>query len=144
MTPIKFETELPIKINVIEEHYNAKYVGDFCVKDRNDNFVPETVAIFWQETPPEGYNEYFAIFVRNGKVMITDGSTAFDKPIIAAIANDGEIVYSRDRWDMRHSKDGSVFIDGGRDYVKTNASKFCELKVIGPDIFIIEKENEKC
>lgn len=144
MKTIKFETELPIKVDLIEQRYNAKYVGDFCIKDQNGYFIPETVAIFWQESPPEDYGHYFAIFIRNGKVMITDGSTAFDSPIIAAVANDGEIVYSRDRWDMRHSKDGSIFIDGGRDYVKTNGSKFCELKVIGPDIFITEKENEKC
>lgn len=144
MTTIKFKTELPIDVSIVEEKYNAKYVGDFCIKDQNGNYSLDDFAIFWQETPPiEGYSNYFAVFIRNGRPYITDGSTAVEKPITAVIANDGEIVYSRNRWDCRHSKDGSVFIDGGRDYVRTDGRNFCTLEIIGPDILVFEREDIK-
>ncbi|HET8686332.1 MAG TPA: hypothetical protein VFM18_06670 [Methanosarcina sp.] len=141
---IKFETELPINVKMIEEKYNATYVGDFCVKTHSGVYDTQEAAIFWQETPPvEGYSNYFAIVIRNGQPFITDGYGAVENSIVGAIANDGEIIYSRHRWDCRHSKDGSIFIDGGRDYVRTNARNFCTLEVIGPDIFVFENGVQK-
>jgi hypothetical protein len=50
--------------------------------------------------------------------MITNAMSAFEHPILGAVADDGEIVVSGYRHDYRRSKDGTVFIDGGRDYTK--------------------------
>ena len=108
----------PIKIEIIEKKYNAKYVGDFCIMTKH-GWSESPVAIFWQEKPPvEGYSHYFGIFVQEDTIYITSGESAFSKPIVGIVADDGEVVYSRYRHDFRSSKDGSVFIDGGRDYTK--------------------------
>lgn len=132
------KSECGVKIEEVESRMNCTFVGDFCIKDRRGQFVEQTVAIFWQETPPqEGYSNYFALFVRDGKVYITSGETAFDSPIYGIVARNGEIVYSRHRWDCRSSSDGSVMIDGGRDYMRlvgdtSISAQQVELKVNGP------------
>lgn len=112
-------SEIGIDVDKVEAKYNAKFVGDFCLKGRNGDYVTNTAAVFWQETPPvEGYSHYFALVFQGGTLFIANGASAFDSPIIGVVARDGEIVYSRHRHDFRTSKDGSVTVDGGRDYLK--------------------------
>lgn len=128
-------------IETIEQKKNAKYVGDFCIKDRNGNWAEDPVSIFWQETPPvEGYSHYFGIFFRDSAMYITSGQDAADVVMDGVIANDGEILYSRYRHDYRVSKDGSAMIDGGRDYTRCQIP--CRpilLKIIGPDVVAVEE-----
>jgi hypothetical protein len=49
--------------------------------------------------------------------FIINGLTAIE-PFQAVVANNGEVVWSRYRHDYRKSQDGSVWIDGGRDYLR--------------------------
>jgi hypothetical protein len=109
-------------IGLVEKKYNAKYMDDFCIKTKTGwSEVP--AAIFWQEKPPvEGYSNYFGLFVQMGKVLITSGESAFDVPIDGLVADNGEVIYSRYRHDYQHSKDGSVTIDGGRDYLRSGGN----------------------
>ena len=139
------ETELPINIKKIEQKYNAKYIGDFCLKTRDGSWSESPAAIFWQEKPPvEGYSNYFGLFVRDDRLFITSGESAFETPIEGIVSADGEVVYSRYRWDMRGLSDDSGYIDGGRDYVKISAGKNGEfpktvlLKINGPQLEVIE------
>jgi hypothetical protein len=122
----------------VEQKYNAKYVGDFCIKDKYGNWAESPCAIFWQEKPPvEGYSNYMALFVRNDQVFITSGESVEDLRMVGAVADNGEVIYSRFRHDYVTSSDGTAMIDGGRDYTKTTLrSRLVDVVLIGPDLVI--------
>ena len=121
--------DCPFNIDAVEKKYNAKYVGELCLKSRGD-WVNAPASIFYQETPPvEGYSKYFALVIQNGTALITSGESAISEPIWVIEANDGELIYSRYRHDYRESKDKSVFIDGGRDYVRASSNKLISLEI---------------
>lgn len=140
----KQETMIGIKIEEAEKHYKATYLGDFCVKDKNDNWANQPVACFYNENPEPPYGHYFGLCIgsHDNKLYIINAESAFSKPISAVVANNGEVVYSRFRHDYRTSEDGSVFIDGGRDYTRSNTNKFVDLIVENGKLKI--KENTEC
>lgn len=120
----------PIDVAQIEKKYSSTYIGDFCLKTR-DGWSDTTAAIFYNPAPDVslGHSHYFGIFVKyppfggyvaggDGELYITKGDSAFSEPINGIIADDGEVIYSRYRHDFKTSTDGSVSIDGGRDYVR--------------------------
>lgn len=122
--------EALFNIEKVEKKYNAQYVGEFCLKNKEGQWADEAVSIFYQKTPPKkGYSHYFALIVRNGIAYITSGQSAIEGKFYAIMADDGEIIYSRFRHDYRISKDNSVFIDGGRDYVKASSSDLIEFEI---------------
>lgn len=113
------DTCQPIDIKKVEAKYNAKYVGDFCLKTKSGHWSETPAAIFWQETPPvEGYSNYFGILDQSGTIYITSGASAFSEPIEGIVARNGEVNFSRSRHDFHSSADGSVMVDGGRDYMR--------------------------
>lgn len=135
--------ELPLDVAGVEAKYNAKYVGDFCLKTANGGWSDAPGAVFYQETPPvEGYSHYFAIIDRMGSFYITSGESAFSEPITAIVGSDGEVVYSRYRHDYRSLSDGSGAIDGGRDYTKVagDFKRFRQaiLKVVGHELVLVD------
>jgi hypothetical protein len=127
----KQKTGQPINVEAVEKKYNATYMGDFCVKTKH-GWSEQPIAIFWQVKPPvEGYSHYFGLFTRDDKIMITDGSTAFSEPMSGIVANSGEVIYSRYRHDFHYSADGSVAVDGGRDYMR------CLGNIYNPRVHIV-------
>lgn len=122
----------PIDIKIIEKKYKSKYLGDFCVKRKN-GWSEQPYAIFYQPNPDVslGHSHYFGMFVNNGKLYITKGDSAFEEGLTGVVANDGEIVISCYRHDYRTSTDDSVFIDGGRDYIRSSVGcEFMKLNVV--------------
>lgn len=115
----KFNSE---QISIVEKKYDATYVCETPIKDVNGNWVNFPCAIFYTEEPhPDGSN-YFALYdyaLPDGtsRLYICNGISAVTT-ITGVVADDGEIIYSRYRHDYRTSTDGSVFVDGGRDYLK--------------------------
>jgi hypothetical protein len=119
----------PEGITKIENHYNAKFIFDSCVKDKHGNWANMPMAIFYQADAskiPEGGSQYFGMYLRSVSPLepkspivpfIINGLTAIE-PFQAVVANNGEVVWSRYRHDYRKSQDGSVWIDGGRDYLR--------------------------
>jgi hypothetical protein len=110
--PLLFTEE---EIKKIEQLRSAKYV---CATE----YRGHTVEVFYGDTAhPVSGSRYFALYYGKDtlELMITDGSFIEKQQINAVIADNGEIVYSRDRHDYRQSEDGSVFIDGGRDYTRS-------------------------
>ena len=109
-------------IKTIEDHYGGKFVGSFCIKRTDGSWNDTPVDVFYQPYPDvtKGYTHYFGMYRHplTKHVMITNAMSAFEHPILGAVADDGEIVVSGYRHDYRRSKDGTVFIDGGRDYTK--------------------------
>lgn len=124
--------ECPFNIKNVEKKYNAKWVGQFPLKTSGGGWSSDVAGnVFFQEVPPvAGYSQYFALIIQHGTAMITTGKDAVEGTIVGVVADDGEIIYSRYRHDYRVSKDGTVIIDGGRDYTKTNRpDKLINMKI---------------
>lgn len=115
----------PKQIAIIEEKYNAKYVFESCIKNSNGGWVNFPVAIFYtEEAHPEGSN-YFAFYERDGRFYISNGISATE-PFFGVLVED-EVIYSRYRHDFRERN--GIFVDGGRDYIRSSSNKTVELKV---------------
>lgn len=135
-------SECKFDIEQVEVVYNAFYVGEFCLKKKDGGWHNFPVSVFYQETPPvEGYSNYFALYIRYADVLITDGSSAVEGVISCVRADDGEIIYSAYRHDFCVSKDESVFIDGGRDYIKSSISPIIPFKIEN-GVFVEINEND--
>lgn len=124
----------------VEEKYNAKFVGQLCLRTKSGGWQGDDCGdVYYQATPPvEGYSNYFALVNQGGSLYITSGASAVEGEISGVRADDGEIVYSRYRHDMRHSTDQSVWIDGGRDYVRTGPRVLVQLKIVDGEWFELE------
>ena len=96
------------------------------------------MSIFYVAVPKNpNYSNYFALFKRGNHTLITDGISATQGTIVAVKADNGEIIYSRYRNDFRGAKDGSVWIDGGRDYTRTSSFKdTIGLRIVDGEIVI--------
>lgn len=139
---IKFEEKTSFLgqalIDKIKQRYPGTYIADLCVKDKYGNWLNQPAAIFYQENPPHGYSNYFAIMHNPmGSLVITSGASAVEGEIVAAIAENGQPIISAYRHDYKLSDDGSVFIDGGRDYVRTNTTHLVHLKVVKDQLEIV-------
>lgn len=137
-------------VSLVEKKYNATYVADLCLKNKDGGWINSPSAVFYCESPskPE-YSNYFAIILRNNpsspkgavQSFITDGASAVSEPIIGIVADDGEVVFSRYRHDSRVSKDGSVSIDGGRDYIKSNNhERLVEINIVDGKLMLKSPE----
>lgn len=118
--PLLFSKENTKKI---EQLRKATYV---CDTEHNGIHV----AIFYGDTThPISNSRYFGLYYGDS-LMITNGSFIEEQEIIGVVADNEEIIYSRHRHDFRYSSDGSVFVDGGRNYIRTNTPKQVILKVV--------------
>jgi hypothetical protein len=113
----------PEGIAKIEKAYNAKYVFESCIKDRDGGWCNWPSAIFYtEEAHPQGSN-YFALYHervsigREPQFMITNGISAIE-PFDALQVGD-DVIYSRYRHDYREYK--GYMVDGGRDYFRRSA-----------------------
>lgn len=118
----------PLDIEKCEQKYNAKYIGDFQTKRPDGTWNKKPCAIFYVENPDisKGHSNYFGLFmelislnpIKYGKMFITNGLSAVEEPFNAIKADNNEYIISSYTDDYRVSKDHSVFIDGGRDYIR--------------------------
>lgn len=130
------ETFRPDGIALIESNHRAIYVFESCIGKVTDkvgvwNWVNQPVAIFYQPDPalvPENGSHHFGIYRQRtldglpAQVMICNAISCAE-PFTGIVADNGDIIYSRYRHDMRTSPDGSVWIDGGRDYTRHDPTK---------------------
>jgi hypothetical protein len=134
-----------VNIDAVEKKYNAKYVGQLCLRTKDGGWQGDDCGeVFYQETPPvEGYSNYFALIRQAGVVYIASGASAVEGVLDGVIANDGEIIYSRYRHDGRYSQDRSAFIDGGRDYLRCNVPCVnIRMKIINGEFYQLEEGDE--
>lgn len=127
------DTFTPEQIAKIEKVRNARYVFETSIKDKHGIWSNIPVAVFYDLNPTEYESSYFGVYLEGaGNIYVTSAQSIEDEPITGVVADSGEIVYSRHRHDFRRSQDGSVFIDGGRDYVRSGMyprEMFVEMKV---------------
>ncbi len=124
----------------IEREKNAKYVCETCLRNTSGGWSLTPVAVFWNRDPaniPEGGSPWFGLYYRPEyphpeapmTLFIVNAISATQHPIIGAVAANGDIVYSHHRHDMRYSPDESVWIDGGRDYVRHGGGELVNLQI---------------
>ena len=118
------------KVLSVPKYQGAIFMGPWArgVKERGWSETP--VDVFYQPNPDLslGHKNYFGLFLSLsygpkgnpilGDLYICDATSCFSEPINGIVADDGEVVMSRWRHDERYSADDSVWIDGGRDYLR--------------------------
>lgn len=127
-------------IEIIEHNYKATFVGDFCGKDTLGNWCNFPIAVFYQEFPDveAGHTHYFGIYNDfEGRTWITSADKMVEEPVWGFYCGD-EIVYSAYRNDFQER--GRTFVDGGRDYQRTN-TVLRPFKVV-KDQLVEVKDNE--
>lgn len=113
----------------IEKKFNARFICETPLLV-GDSWNNSPSLIFYSDVPhPQGSN-WFAVTRYNDQAIISNAIDIVNQPITGIKADDGSIIYSHCRHDMRTSPDQSVWIDGGRDYVRTgNASRLVTLRI---------------
>lgn len=103
------------QIRVLEQHHAARYMGFWCVRQRDGTWSDTPVDVFYKP----GTGHYFGVFLLNNQTIMADADSAFSDPMTGVLLNTGEVLVSRFRHDLQ-SRQG-IGIDGGRDYVKVSA-----------------------
>jgi hypothetical protein len=142
-------------ITLIEEKNNARYVCETAIKNISGQWSEQPVAVFWNKDPANipagGSSPWFGMFHRFASwqeyedppreplLYITNAISVIGETIQGIIADNGDVIYSRYRHDYRHSPDGSVWIDGGRDYTRTGPcpNGMVDLQIIEGDLKIV-------
>jgi hypothetical protein len=129
-------------IRIIENKYQARYVGYWCTKNPRGGWNESPVDVFYVENPDrsKGHTNYFGMFRRDKEVLITDASSAFSEKMTGILCEDGEVIVSRYRHD--YVTKGDNMIDGGRDYLKcSTGAKFVDVHMVGGEFLLMTKEN---
>lgn len=125
----------------LERHYAARYVCEMPYLS-HDTWREDPSLIFWNDVAhPQGSN-YFAISRSGDDVVISDAFKTVQFPIIGIRADNGDIIYSHCRHHMNRSADGSVWIDGGMDYLRHGgqSDRIVYLRVVGDQVQIAFKD----
>jgi hypothetical protein len=132
------------QIEKIEERYNAKYVFETQLKLRSDKWSDFSAAVFYAEEPhPEGSN-WFGIWNNNRQFMISNAISAVEEPFFGAVAENGDVIYSRHPRDYRESEDRTVFVDGGRDQMRHDMEHdIVKLKVVKDKVVVVPRESKR-
>jgi len=133
--------------------YNASYLGIFCLKTYEGAWSESICGVYYVDNPDtsKGHTNYFAISflgVLDVRAFISKGDSAFEDGLTGIVSEEGEVLISKYRHDYRKFKrDGDVFIDGGRDYTRSNTTTI-DISVVdgkfitgdGEEIEIVYKE----
>ncbi len=122
----------------IEEKYGgAKFMGMWCLKTKSGGWSETPAHIFYQPNPDTslGHTHYFGLFERGGVLYITKGDSAFSN-LYGILADDGEVLVSRYRHYYTRSEDGTVWIDGGRDYTRHGGGTVLEVNVRDGNFYV--------
>lgn len=139
------KTRIPdwLDVKKVERLKRAKYVGMFAPKNKNGNWINESYPLFYTKTAhPEGSN-YFMIGLTSmeGIPFIFDGISATQTIYTAAVVSEDEAIYSEYRHHFNSKND--IFIDGGQEYIHTNATKFLTFKIIDGKLEIMDNEGDE-
>ena len=117
-------------VKCIGEKYNGKYICETSVKGVTGIWTDSPAILFYSEiSHPEGSN-YFGIIEGFGReYKIFNALPVMPETIDAVVANNGDIIYSHYRHHYNISTDGSVWIDGGRDYFRSAVCDRVLLKI---------------
>ena len=113
-----FHGVTPEGIRKIEESRSCRYVCEWNIFTDRGSASPAPRMIFWNDVAhPRGSN-WMSLWNDGGSYYVGDGITASRLPIQAYVSDDGQAVFSKYRHDFRSSRDGTITVDGGREYTK--------------------------
>jgi hypothetical protein len=132
------------QIRKVEQRYRAKYVFESQLKLRSNLWSDFSAAVFYADEPhPEGSN-WFGIWNGNDRFMISNAISAAEEPFFGAVAENGDVIYSRHPRDFRESEDKSVFVDGGRNHFRHDLEhEIVKLKVVKDKVVVVSRENKR-
>ena len=134
---ISHEDQLPIHPEVVEEKYNAKYVGEFCYKNGSQGWMNQPMALFYTESPhPDGSN-YLGVLITSigNTVVLVDGISATEHEW-DGVLNDktNEVIYSAFRHDYQVL--GDLMSDGGPEYHRSSCHTQVKLQISKNEISV--------
>jgi hypothetical protein len=129
------------QIRKVEDRFRARYVFESQLKLKSEQWSDFSVAVFYSEEPhPRGSN-WFGIWSDGGRLMISNAISAVEEPFFGAVAENGDIIYSRHTHDLRESEDKSVFVDGGRAHFRHDLEhEIVKLRVVKDRVVIVPRE----
>lgn len=120
-----------IDIERLEELKECKFVCETQLKTTTGGWSTFPVQVYWQEKPPEGYSNFFGLYVQDHiphRLVICSVDKDFDFNVNALITPQNELIYSSYNHDMAWDSTKQFAIDGGRDYVKlTGKIELCKM-----------------
>ena len=127
--------------SIIEEQYNAKYIGEFALKMADGGWSNLAGKLFYQTVPhPRGSN-YMMLYIHpgSGKLFITDGLSSANKVWDAVVDRvSGVVLYSAYRHDYQTYN--GLMADGGADYMRCNAgNEHVQFTIVDGEIVIVPK-----
>lgn len=127
-----------LSIEQIEQKYNAKFVCETCIKNKNGGWRPGSSLIFYsEEKHPEGSNYFaFSYDFKQDAYVVSDAISVVGIDITGIIDGD-KIIYSRFGHDYRIGETG-VMIDGGRGYLRSSGGQYATLRIEDGELKIIE------
>jgi hypothetical protein len=130
----------PKRIQKIEGRYKAKYVFESQLKLRSDRWSDFSAAVFYADEPHPKGSSWFGIWNHLERFMISNAISAVEEPFFGAVAENGDIIYSRHRHDFRESEDKTVFVDGGRDHCRHDFEhEIVKLKVFKDKVVVVPR-----
>lgn len=131
---VSHEDQLPIYTHIIEEEYNAKYIGEFCYKNGKQGWMNQPMALFYTENPhPEGSN-YLGVMTTvmpSGKetILLTDGVSAAENEWYGVLNEEtNEVIYSAFRHDYQVLD--VLMTDGGPEYLRSSGHPHMKLTIV--------------
>ena len=108
-------------IDIVNKQYGSTFVGYFPTKLKGGGWG-NVAAVFYQPNPKTelGHSNYFGLYVDDYNPGVIFNADYITKGWTGAKADNGELLWSEYRHDFHTSEDGSVWVDGGFDYTRTN------------------------
>lgn len=107
-----------LRVSIIEGKYNCKYMGAW-----QHAAFEAPLDVFYIKKPTvindRLAEKYVGVYVYNGLRWV-DIDDIFDRPIVGAEADNGEICISGFDGDYYISEDKSTWVDGGQQYFQSN------------------------
>jgi hypothetical protein len=116
------------KLDVVEEMYKAKYVGEFTLRTKG-GWANLPVAVFYtKEKHPEGSN-YFGLFIDPFRgALITNAISAVENVWNGVLNPEtGEVLYSAYRHD--YQTHGNLMADGGPEYLRSSMHPVVQFQI---------------
>lgn len=122
----QYLSERGIKVLTEEGGEGSKFIGTWSLKDKYGNWTDVLFDIFYLVKPREdgltlvGYR-YDSIFRQGGLKVNAESSFTGDHKDISCLVEDRVVYVSRYRHDFISTPKG-LYLDGGRDYTRSNAA----------------------
>lgn len=113
------------RIEAVEKKFNSVYIGQFELFSIDGELIADTCRDYFYDPNPDtekGHSNYFCVrFTGGTNINISNGINIASKTLVCVQSTEGELLYSHYLHDFRESKNGSVWIDGGFHYTRTNS-----------------------